>query len=93
MSSKFRATFNVTYSDNHWSNTANSIELFEQIIFPYVNNVKKSFNYPEEQMSLVIMDTFKDQVDDDVIMELCMKTLSILLSFLTTSQINFNPST
>ena len=25
---EFPATFNVTYSDNHWSNTAKSIELF-----------------------------------------------------------------
>ena len=43
------------------------LSFFEQIILPYVNNVKKSFNYPEEQMSLVIMDTLKGQDNHGVV--------------------------
>ena len=51
--------FNVTYSPNHWSYTEKSVELFQKIIFPYFKTVKSSKKYPKEQMSLIIMDTFK----------------------------------
>ena len=63
----FPADFNVTFSDNHWSNTEKSIELFEKVIFPYLKQAKASLKYPKEQMSLIIMDTFKVQ-DNDVIL-------------------------
>ena len=63
----FPADFNVTFSDNHWSNTEKSIELFEKVIFPYLKQAKVSLKYPKEQMSLIIMDTFKVQ-DNDVIL-------------------------
>ena len=66
----FPADFNVTFSDNHWSNTEKSIELFEKVIFPYLKQAKAIFKYPKEQMSLIIMDTFKGQ-DKDVILDLC----------------------
>ena len=68
----FPADFNVTFSDNHWSNTEKSIELFEKVIFPYLKQAKASLKYPKEQMSLIIMDTFKGQ-DNDVILDLCEK--------------------
>ena len=57
----FPADFNVTFSDNHWSNTEKSIELFEKVIFPYLKQAKASLKYPKEQVPLVIMGTFKGQ--------------------------------
>ena len=68
----FPADFNVTFSDNHWSNTEKSIELFEKVIFPYLKQAEASLKYPKEQMSLIIMDNFKRQ-DNDVILDLCGK--------------------
>ena len=47
----FPADYNVTFSDNHWSNTEKSIELFEKVIFPYLKQAKASLKYPKEQMS------------------------------------------
>ena len=67
---EFPKCFNVTYSANHWSNITKSIELFKQIILSYLNDVKKTLNYPQEQTSLIIIDTFKGQ-DNKVIMDLC----------------------
>ena len=52
-------TFNVTFSDNHWSNTEKSTELFEKVIFPYLKQAKASLKCLKEQISLLIMDTFK----------------------------------
>ena len=69
---KFPTSFSVTCTENHWSNsnTEKSIEFFEEIIFPYLEKVKIENGYPEEQHSLVIMDTFKGQ-DNDTLKELC----------------------
>ena len=68
----FPADFNVTFSDNQWSNTEKSIELFDKVIFSYLKQAKISLKYPEEQMSLIIMDTFKGQ-DNGVTLDLCEK--------------------
>ena len=66
----FPADFNVTFADNHWSNTEKSIELFEKVTFLNLKQVKVSLKYLKKQMSLIIMDTFKRQ-DNDVILDLC----------------------
>ena len=66
----FPASFSVSFTKNHWSNTEKSIEFFEEIIFPYLTIVKKEKGFPEEQHSLVIMDTFKGQ-DNDILKKLC----------------------
>ena len=68
----FPTGFNVTFSNNHWSNTEKSKELFKDIIFPYLEKVKVNLKYPKEQLSLIIMDTFKGQ-DNEAVLELCRK--------------------
>lgn len=68
----FPPDFNVTFSANHWSNTEKSAELFKTVIFPYLKQVKSNLKYPKEQMSLIIMDTFKGQ-DNDLVIDLCKK--------------------
>ena len=66
---KFPDTFNITHTENHWSNTEKSVEFF---VFPHFDKVKEAKNYPKEQFLLVIMDTFKGQ-DNPVLDELCQK--------------------
>ena len=51
--------------------TQKSIEFFEEIIFPYLRKVRKEKGFPEEQHSLVIMDTFKGQDNDTFCSENC----------------------
>lgn len=67
---EFPDSFSVSFTENHWSNTAKSVEFFMEIVFPYLENVKKENSLPQEQFSLVIMDTFKGQ-DNDVLKKLC----------------------
>ena len=67
---QFPKCFSVTFSENHWSNTEKSVECFEEIIFPYLKKVKEEKGFPNEQVSLIIMDTFKGQ-DNDTMKELC----------------------
>ena len=67
----FPASFDATFSENHWSNTEKSLSFFNKIVFPHFKNVRKAKGYPDEQMSLVIMDTFKGQGNDEVV-KLCL---------------------
>ena len=61
---KFPNSFSVTFTENHWSNTDKSVEFFEEIISPYLGKVKKENRCPNEQYSLIVMDTFKAQDND-----------------------------
>ena len=67
---KFPNSSSVTFTENHWSNTDKSVDFFEEIIFPYLDKVKKENRYPNEQYSLIVMYTFKGQ-DNDTLKELC----------------------
>ena len=68
----FPINFNVTFTKNHWSNMEKAVDHFKKFIFPFFQKTKKEYNYPKEQMSLVIMDTFKGQ-DNNVLKEWCEK--------------------
>ena len=54
------------FSPNHWYNLENCEDLFKVIIFPYLSAERKGLGYPEEQQSLIIMDTFKRQVNEEM---------------------------
>lgn len=75
---EFPKEFDVTFSENHWSNTEKSVSFFEKVIFPYFKKIRKAAGYPDEQKSLVIMDTFKGQDNDDIA-ELCKKNHCLLV--------------
>ena len=61
----FPAGFDATFSENHWSNTEKSLSFFNKIVFHF-KNVRKAKGYPDQQMSLIIMDLFKGQGNDEV---------------------------
>ena len=67
---EFPVSFSVRFTANHWSNTDKSLEFFDEIIFPYLEKKKEENGLPNEQHSLVIMDTFKGQ-DNDILKEFC----------------------
>ena len=57
----FPSNFHVTFTLNHWSNLEKCEDLFKVVIFPYLTAKKKDLDYPKDQRSLIIMDTFKGQ--------------------------------
>ena len=61
----FPRSFHVTYTKNYLSNQVKVTEHFEKVIFPFLDQIKERMGYPKEQMSLVIMDTFKGQDNDE----------------------------
>ena len=45
----FPASFDATFSENHWSNTEKSLSFFNKIVFSHFKNVLKAKGYPDEQ--------------------------------------------
>ena len=37
----FPVSFSVGFTKNHWSNTDKSIDFFDEIVFPYLQQVKE----------------------------------------------------
>ena len=62
----------ITNTENHCSHQTKAIEHFEKVIFPYLEKIKVQKGYTKEQMSLVVIDTFKGQ-DDDERRKICAK--------------------
>ena len=68
----FPRSFHVRYTENYWSNQLKAAEHFEKVILPYLDQTKENMGYSKMQMSLVIMDTFKEQVNNET-RELCTR--------------------
>ena len=68
----FPSDWNITFSENHWSNESTMIEYITQLILPYINRKKSELNIDIKQRSLVIFDCFKGQCTERV-MELLEK--------------------
>ena len=66
----FPPSFLVTFTENHCSNKAKSLEFVKEIFFPYLEDTKQSKSYPLEQHALIIVDTFKGQ-DNNTLEKLC----------------------
>ena len=49
-----------------WSNLEKCEDLFRVIIVSYLSARKKELGYPEDQRSLIIMDTFKGQDNEEM---------------------------
>ena len=56
----FPSNFHVAFTPIHCE------KLFKVIIFPYLSVKKKELGYPEDQHSLIIMDTFKGQDKEEM---------------------------
>ena len=64
---EFPEGFNVTHSENHWSNEEKAIEHLQMVIFPYLEKAKEDLNLPQDQKSLLIFDVFKGQITQRVL--------------------------
>ena len=49
-----------------------SLSFFNKIVFPHFKNARKAKGYPDEQMSLIIVDNFKGQ-GNDLVAKRCQK--------------------
>ena len=63
---QFPMNWHITHSENHWSTEVTMIQYVENIIIPYVNNIRGLLN-DDSKPALVIMDNFKGQTTSNVL--------------------------
>ena len=61
----FPDSFAITFSEKHWSNTENSISFLKKIVFPHFEHVRRAKGYPDEPLDLAMMETFKEQGNEE----------------------------
>ena len=52
------AGWNVTHSDNHWSNEATMLEYIDKVLVPFFAKEREHLSLPDTQCGLVIWDVF-----------------------------------
>ena len=63
---QFPDSFSLSVNENLYSNTNESLKLFNEILIPYINEIRSSRNIPD-QYALVIMDVFTGKKTTKVI--------------------------
>lgn len=58
---RFPDGFDVTFSENHWSNECTMERYLDKILFPYITTTKAKYKLDTTQPALVIFDTFRGQ--------------------------------
>ena len=56
-----KENFLFSYSEKHWSNEVETLSLMDKIITPYIEDVKKELQVPNDQKPLLIWDILKGQ--------------------------------
>ena len=64
---KFPAGFALTYNEKHWSNEKETINFIEDVLCPYIRDVKERFGLDVLQKSLLLWDAFKAHSTNSVI--------------------------
>ena len=88
--STFPVNFNITFSENHWSNTEKAISFSKKVVIPYSKNVRQFKGYSNEQISLIIIDFFKGQNNEEVA-KLCRENNCVLIIVPHNLTNNFQP--
>ena len=57
----------MSANPKHYSNTAESIKLIEEIIVPYVEKERAPLKLSDKEPALLIMDVFRGQMTEDVL--------------------------
>ena len=81
--------FDITSSENYWSNTEKSLSLVSKIVFPKLKRVRHIIGCQDDHVTLIITDTFKEQ-DNDAIANLCTDNNCALVIVPHNWQINFS---
>ena len=61
----FPSDWDVTHSENHWSNEYTMLRYIDKVIVPYVNKVRETLQL-EDQAALAIFDCFRGQLTKSV---------------------------
>ena len=63
----FPKDWDITHSQNHWSNTTTMKDYISNILVPYIEAVKEELDLPVRQRALMLLDAFKAHKVPEVI--------------------------
>ena len=64
---RFPEEWDITYTENHWSNEETTIQYIHNIILPFIHKQKTAKKLLPDQRALCIFDNFKAQLTSDVL--------------------------
>ena len=60
----FPDSWDITHTENHWSNEKTVIQYVDKILLPYIKKTKSEMKLKQDQCALLIFDKFKGQVTE-----------------------------
>ena len=70
--------FDIFHTPNHWANEETCLRFFENIIFPYIEKVRKEIGVPS-QKAMVLMDNFSGQTTTSLLEKLEEKGIVVVM--------------
>ena len=67
LQSRSPEAFTLSVNEKHYSNTAESLKLLNEVIILYIESLRSSNNLPADQYALVVMDVFTGQMTSEVL--------------------------
>ena len=67
---EFPQSFSLSMNPKHFSNTAESLKIIDEIIVPYLTSKRNELRLPLDHPALLIMDVFRGQMTEDVLEKL-----------------------
>ena len=86
----FPEKWNVTHSDNHWSNEKTMLEYLDCVIIPYVVKTRNTLDLPEDQPVLAIFHVFAAHRCNSVLEKLQCNNIHHRSLFLLAALVNCN---
>ena len=75
----FPAGWDITFTENHWSNETVMIDYVHKILLPYIEEKKKQLKLEPQQPALVIFDRFREQCTERFLSLLKEKNMYLLI--------------
>jgi len=75
----FPPSWDITFSDNHWSNEQTMLSYFEKVIFPYLQKKKAELQLEPDHPALLLFDNFKAQCTEDILKLLDTKNIDVVI--------------
>jgi len=72
-------SWDITFSDNHWSNEQTMLSYFEKVIFPYLQKKKAEFQLEPDHPVLLLFNNFKAQCTEDILKLLNTKYIDVVI--------------
>ena len=75
----FPAGWDITFTENHWSNEETTRRYITNILLPYLDQTKKELKLDADHHALLIFDNFKGQCTENMLTFLDSNNVNVVL--------------